>query len=337
MSIRFEDIAYALPAQIISNADLVAENSSWDITRIEGRSGVLERHIAGADETALDLAVEACRQLFQRHPDLPARVDALIVCTQSPDYIMPPNSCLLHKSLELAEEVLAFDFNLACSGFVYGLAIIKGLVAAGMARNVLFVTGDTYSRYIHANDRSARVLFGDGVAATWITSSAGQGAGVVDILCGTMGALYDRFIIPAGGLRMPKSQQTAQPQVDESGNIRTAENIYMDGMGIMEFVLAKVPAQVRTLLTRNQMTVADIDLFVFHQASKLVLDSLARVLRIPPEKMFQNIAHLGNTVSATIPIALKEAMDAGMLQRGQKVLMSGFGVGLSWASAIAEV
>jgi len=336
MCIQFQDIAYSLPARKVSNADLAAENNSWDLAHIQGRSGVESRHIAAHDETALNLAEQACAQLFDRHPDLRRKIDAIIFCTQSPDYIMPPNACILHKSLGLAEEVIAFDFNLACSGFVYGLAIIQGLVAAGLAQNILFVTGDTYSKYIHTNDRSARVLFGDGVAVTWMTPAAAPHAGVIDILCGTTGEHYDRFIIPAGGLRMPKSPQTAVSQMDDSGNVRTPEDIFMDGMGIMEFVLDKVPLQVQTLLARNHMTVENIDLFVFHQASKLVLDALARILRVPAEKMYQNIAQRGNTVSATIPIALRDAWDAGQLQRGQRILLSGFGAGLSYATAIVE-
>lgn len=336
MSLYIQDIAYHLPEKLVSNDDLERENPRWHMAHIGKHYGVQTRHIADQEETAVDLAVLACSQLFQRHPDLPGRIDALIVCTQSPDYIMPPNACVLHKALDLSEKVMAFDFNLGCSGFVYGLAIIQGLLTGHLAHNILFVTGDTYSRYIHPNDRSPRVLFGDGVAATWITSAPTGHAGLIDTSCATMGASYEKFIIPAGACRQPKSVQTALEQVDKSGNVRTAEHIFMDGKGLMEFVLAKVPDQVRDLLGRNKMNTDMVDLFLFHQASKLALDSLTRSLLLPPDKVFQNIAQIGNTVSASIPIAMRDALDTGRLQRGQKIVVSGFGVGLSWASAILE-
>ena len=330
------DIDYYLPETEITNEHLSAENPSWDMAVVEQRSGVVRRRVARQDQTALDLALEAAERLLQRHSSLREELDALLFCTQSPDYIMPPNSSVLHQRLELRENVFALDFNLACSGYVYGLAMAQGLIASGSARNVLLVNADTYSKYIHPQDRAARVLFGDGAAVTWIDSSD-DGNGVLDVLCATGGKHHERFIIRAGGCRLPRSAETSREEVDRSGNIRSAENIEMDGMGILTFVNSKVPAQVRELLQRNALESKDIDLFVFHQASKMALDSLARLLSIEETRMFSNLREIGNTVSASIPIALKDALDAGRVKRGDRVVLSGFGVGLSWASALVRV
>ncbi|MGD9648618.1 MAG: ketoacyl-ACP synthase III, partial [Pirellulales bacterium] len=306
MGVVVQDIAAVLPERLLTNEDLAAEQTDWDMTRIANRAGVQSRAVAAADETAFDLSLAACQKLLAAQPALREQIDALVCCTQTPDYVMPPNSCLLHDRLELGEHVAAFDFNLACSGYVYGLAIARGLLATGAARNVLLVTADTYSKLIHPRDRSARVLFGDGAAASWITTSDGA-AGIVDVALGTAGAQHRCFVVPAGGFRQPKTTETAQEIVDESKNVRTLEHIHMDGMGILNFVVSRVPAQVNAILARNGWSIDDVDLFVFHQASKMALDSLGRLLRIPAAKLANNLANVGNTVSASIPIAWQEA------------------------------
>lgn len=336
MRVAIKDIAYYLPEQAVTNEWLAAEHPDWDMDLVEARSGVMKRHIAGEGETSLDLAMHACDRLFAANEAARESVDCIIFCTQSPDYIMPPNATVLHGMLGMTEDVLAFDINLACSGFVYGLALAQGLIMSGQARNVLLVTAETYSKYIHRLDRSARVLFGDGAAVTLLAAS-GSTQGIIDLKCSSSGKDYDKFIIPAGGCRTPKSVETSAPVADDSGNVRTMENIQMNGLGILAFVNSKVPKQVKELLGRNGLTVNDIDLFVFHQASKMALDSLQRLLKISPDKVYRNVSDIGNTVSASIPIALKDAMDAGRLSRGDRVLVSGFGVGLSWATAVLEI
>ena len=337
MRLRIEHIEYHLPATVVTNDDLGRENRRWAMNQVEDRSGVLRRHVAAADETALDLAFEACRRLFSRHPEARERLDAILFCTQSEDYPMPPDSCILHKLLELPDGVLALDFNLACSGFVYGLALSGGLLSAGYATNILLVTADTYSKFIHPRDRSARVLFGDGAAVTWLTTADGTTSQLIDIACATSGRDYDKFIIPAGGCRLPRSSTTQVVETDASGNERTAENIHMSGVDVLNFVKTKVPQQVESLLQRNGLGIGDIDLVIFHQASKMALDWLARRLNVAPERTFTNLSHVGNTVSASIPMALKDAMTAARVRRGDRILLVGFGVGLSYASAILEL
>ena len=328
-------IAYELPDRVVTNEMLSGEYPTWDMRRVMSRTGVATRHIAGPDETAFDLACRACDQLLADHPELRGHIDAILFCTQSEDYLLPANSTLLHGYLDLPDEVFAIDYNLACSGFVYGLALAQSLIAGGMAQDVLLVTADTYSKYIHPGDRAARTLFGDGAAATWVSSTE-SGRGLIDVLCASSGKDHRMFMIPAGGCRMPRSAETSLARADLTGSTRSLDNIHMDGSGVLSFVESRVPPQIRAILERNGRTMDDIDLVIFHQASKVTLDSLCRVLDVPSEKVFSNLRDVGNTVSASIPIAIRDATDQGRLRTGDSVLLSGFGVGMSWASAILQ-
>jgi 3-oxoacyl-[acyl-carrier-protein] synthase-3 len=329
-----EDIEYYLPERIVTNADLEQQNPSWNMGLVAGKAGVFERRIAAEDETSFDLAVKACEQLFQRH-DV-GDVDGLIFCTQTPDLIMPSNAFLLHRHLELREETIAFDYTLACSGFIYGLAMIQGFLAAGLAKRILLVTAETYSKFINKRDRSSRVLFGDGAAAA-IVSASDSTRGIIDIDLATVARHWDRVWVPAGGFRQPRSEATAMETTDDAGNVRSQNDMCMDGMGLWAFVNSTVPKQVRRLLTRNAITIEEIDLVLFHQGSKLVIDSLVKALGVTDGQLFSNLAKVGNTVSASIPIALKDAWTQERVQSGDKVLLAAFGAGLSAGALLMEV
>ncbi|MBW2975620.1 ketoacyl-ACP synthase III, partial [Candidatus Woesearchaeota archaeon] len=316
-----------------TNEQLDKENPRWYMKHLGSIAGVKERHIAEDDETALDMAYKACKKLLEKNSGV--EIDGIIFCTSSGDYITPPNACILHKMLKLPDEVLAFDFNLACSGYIYGLMLAWALINLGKAKNILLVNSDTHSRYVNRQDRSTRVLFSDGAAVSLVTNSSSEN--IIDIKCCTSGSGYDKFIIPAGGCRMPRSEKTGIPKKDNSGNIRTLEDIHMDGMGILAFVSSKVPPHINKVLKENNMTLDDIDLFIFHQASKVILDSLTKRLSIDPKKVYSNLEKTGNTVSSSIPIALKDALDEKRVSEGDLVLLSGFGAGLSWGSAIIRI
>ncbi len=329
------DIATHLPAQVLDNEDLARAFPAWNIKLVSQRSGVVRRHIAASDETALDLGVEATKTLFGRHPQLQHDVDALLFCTQSPDYPLPPNACVLHGRLDLPKTVAAFDMNLACSGYGYALCVANSMILSGMARNILVVTADTYSKYIHERDRSPRVLFGDGAAVTWL-SAMEDGSGILDATWGTDGQGFASFMVPAGGCRTPISAATCVEQEDESGNVRTAQNLHMAGKQIMKFTYARIPEEVRNILGRNSLSIDDIDLFLFHQASGMVLDTLTQQLNLPHEKVFRNLEDIGNTVSASIPMALHDAVASGQVDRGDLLVLCGFGAGLSWATVLLK-
>jgi 3-oxoacyl-[acyl-carrier-protein] synthase-3 len=334
MGLVVNQIEYYLPEKIITNEDLAQKNPDWDIEKIEAKSGVKSRHIAEPNQTTLDLAIKAVEKVFSTGYITKDQIDAIIFCTQSNDYIMPSNSFLIHKHFNFSEKIWTFDYNLACSGYVYGLAISRGILETKLAKNILLITSETYSRYIHPKDRSTSILFGDGAAASIISEDNERG--IIDVILSSSGEKFDIFYIPAGGCKIPNDNYTKEITIDHSGNKRSLDKIHMNGFAVWKFISKKVSEQISTLLARNALCVNDIDLFVFHQASKLTLDSLMKFLKIENDKVFINLENIGNTVSSSIPIALKDAENNGKLKRGDLILLSGFGVGLSWASLIMK-
>lgn len=329
-------IAVELPEREVTNADLARENPGWAMESVVKRSGIESRRFAAEDETAFDLSVRACESLLEQQDVAAADIDAILYCTHDPDYPMPGNAHLLHAHLGLGDEVLAFDYRLACTGFVYGLAFADAFVRAGMASGALLVTAETASKRINPRDRSARVLFGDGAAVTYLSSS-GEGGGRIAAyeLC-TRGDGFKCGYVPAGAARNPVSEETKRETTDLSGNVRTPEDMHLEGPELWRFVNSVVPGHVEGFLAKHSLTLDDVDLCVFHQASKLILDSLRKALSIPAEKMFVHMKDIGNLSSASIPFALRAAMDEGAIQPGDRLLVSGYGTGLSYGSAIVE-
>jgi len=336
MKATIAGIDFALPKRHVTNVDLAREHPDWDMEKIAERAGVFERRICASDETALDLGQRASETLLERLAVPRGDVGALIMCTQSPDHIMPPNACLLQHRLKLPTSIPAFDFTLACSGYVYGLFLAKSLIVSGAADSILLVTADSYSRYLHPEDRSTVTLFGDGGAATLVRGAEEGCAEIGDFCIGTDGGSAEIFAIRAGGARLPRSPETAEIAVDPGGSASSPEHITMDGARVLAFVRKRVPAVVNELLAKTNESLDDIDLVIFHQGSAMTLDYVERWLSIPPEKAFRNIATVGNTVSASIPIALRDAELAGRLESGMRVMLVGFGVGLSWGACLVN-
>jgi len=336
INIGIKYLDYYLPEHIVGNTELALENPGWDMEKVEKKSGVKSRHISGLNETALDLSVKACESLFQKYNLEPDTFDGIVYCTQSPDYIMPSNAYLIQKHFKINKKLFAFDYNLACSGYIYGLAMCYSFIKSRLLKNILLINSDTYSKFINKKDRSARVLFGDGAAVSCVTENSNL-FDMLDFEFSSSGKDYDKFIVPAGGCRLPKSNQTSIETEDENGNIRTKNDIYMDGMGVWAFINSEVPKVINSLLKKNNMNIFDVDKFIFHQASKMTLDSLVKVLKIDKNKSFTNIESKGNTVSASIPIAIKDAYDSGFLKKDDICLLAGFGVGLSVAACLVKI
>jgi 3-oxoacyl-[acyl-carrier-protein] synthase-3 len=329
-------IACELPATEVTNEDLDRENPSWQIELVAELAGIDSRRIAAEDETAFDLSVRACERLREDSGIDLGRIDAILYCTHDPDYPSPGNAHLLHAHLGLGDDVLAFDYGLACSGFVYGLAFADSFVRSGIASEILLVTAETQSKRTNPGDRSVRALFGDGAAVAYLSAGEGSGGRVVACELCTHGQGFKHGYTPAGGARNPSSEETKRETTDRSGNVRTAEDIHMDGAEVWAFVNSAVPNHIEAFLGRHSLTLDDIDLCVFHQASKMILDSLVKALPVPPEKMFRHMKDIGNLASASIPFALRAALDQGTLQPGDRVLLSAFGAGISYGSAIVE-
>jgi 3-oxoacyl-[acyl-carrier-protein] synthase-3 len=322
-SARFKDIAVFYPSTVLGNDELAALYPEWPADKIFEKTGISERHVAGLGQTAGDLAYEAAVNLFAQGQIAVEDVDFIILCTQAPDYVLPTTACVLQDRLGVSRQAGALDINLGCSGFVYGLSLAKGLIETGAARCVLLLTADAYSKYIHPMDKSVRTLFGDAGAATAIVATDDAVEAIGPFVFGTDGSGAKNLIVEAGMYRMPKSPETAKEMTDEAGNVRTRENLYMNGAEVMAFALKEVPRAKE-----------DMDFFVLHQANKFMLEALRKKLKVPHEKLPIMVEDCGNTVSSTIPIALFKLRQQGRLRQGHQLMLIGYGVGYSWAACL---
>lgn len=323
-------ISYYLPDTVLTNSDLVKEFPEWTVEKVASKIGINQRHIASENETASDMAVKAGEKLFQEYNISPDEIDFILFCTQSPDYFLPTSACLIQDRLNISRNSGALDFNLGCSGYVYGLALAKGLIESGIAGNVLLLTSETYSKHMHFRDKGNRTIFGDAAAATLISTK-----GVAEILnfcLGTDGKGADNLIVKTGGFRNKKHVNIEK--TDENGNIQSDDNLYMNGTEIFNFTIETVPQLLNDTLLKNRLKKEEIDLFVFHQANKFMMNYLRKKLEISESKFYYFMENVGNTVSSTIPIALKEALNDNSIVPQSKVLLAGFGVGYSWGSTI---
>jgi 3-oxoacyl-[acyl-carrier-protein] synthase III len=329
-------IEYYLPEATVSTGDLSAEFPEWSVEKIDSKTGICERHIAGKDECSSDLAVAAAEKLFSAGVSRREEIDYVLLCTQSPDYFLPTTACLIQDRLGIATAAGALDFNLGCSGYVYGLGLAEGLISTGQAQNVLLLTAETYSKFIHPRDKSVRTIFGDAAAATLLTAVDTAQSFLGPFVYGTDGKGAPNLIVPTGGMRRSRTPETATASEDESGNLRGADNLFMDGAEIFNFTLSAVPKSVEMLLSKAGVGFDQVDLFVFHQANKYMLEHLRKRMKIPVEKFQMSLAHCGNTVSSTLPIALKHASMEGRLPPGALVMLVGFGVGYSWGAMLVR-
>jgi 3-oxoacyl-[acyl-carrier-protein] synthase-3 len=325
-------LAIHLPENILTNDELSSMFPEWNSNAIFEKIGIKQRHCVSENETALDLAIGASEKVlegFDRN-----LIDFVILCTQSPDYYLPTSACIIQDKLALRTNTGAFDFNLGCSGFIYGLAITKGLIEINLAKNILLILAETYTKFIHPKDKGNRSIFGDGAAALIISHC--ENGQILNFELGTDGKGMNHLIVPNGGLRN-RFNPSEQDFLDESNNIRSNNCLYMNGPEIFDFTIDKIPSLVVNTLEKNNLTIDTIDYVIFHQANKYMLDYLRKKLMIPKEKFYQNMEDSGNTVSATIPIALKDAIEKGFVKKGDKVLLAGFGVGYSWGATIIEI
>ena len=325
-------ISYYLPEKELSNEELLQDFPNWTGEKVLSKVGVQSRHLAGKDETAGDMAEKAARKLFAEYNISPQDIDFLLLCTTQPDYIMPTTACILQHRLGIPTTAGAFDYNLGCSGCVYGMAIAKGLIAGGIARNVLLLTSDAFNKLLHPADVGNRTIFGDGAAACLISTDGIAQIG--DFVLGTDGSGAEKLIVKNGASR--HMAPTGAEFTDAYGHVHRDDYIYMDGSGIYYFTVDNVPPLVENVLKKNNKTLDEIDYFVFHQANKYMLNTLRRSCGIPREKFHTDLTHKGNTVSATVMIGLKECLDNGTIHPGMSVLVTGFGVGLSWGGTILQ-
>ena len=319
MKVEIKAIEYYLPAAKEGNAALIADNPDWSINKIEKKTGIRSRRIAAEDETAVDMAVSSAEKLFAVGAAKKEEIDFIVLVTQSPDYALPSSACILQHRLGLGKSCIAFDINLGCSGYIYGLSTCASMIESGLAKKGLLICSETYTKYVDKNNSSCRPLFGDGAAATFLTICPSDKIGPFDL--GTDGSGYRNLIVFNSGARVDKG---------------AGRRLYMNGSEVFLFSLKTVPESVGRLLGKLKIAIDDIDLFIFHQASRVVIENIARRLNIEPEKIFLNYHEIGNTVSASIPIAIKDALSQGRLKKNSKLVLVGFGVGYSWGSCLIK-
>lgn len=331
MGAYIKAISYYLPEKVLTNEELVKEFPEWDVEKVYSKVGVKERHLAGENETACDLAEKAALKLFEEYQVSPSSIDFLLLCTQSPDYRLPSTACILQDRLGIPTSAGAFDYDLGCSGCIYGMAVAKGLIAAGLASNVLLLTAETYTKYLHPDDKSNRTIFGDGAAACLISKEKGL-AEIGDFVFGTDGSGAENLIVKTQGSRHP--QTSGLSTTDDDGHVNREDYLYMNGSAIFNFTLEQVPPMMTALLEKGGLAKEEIDYFVFHQANKYMLSTIRKVCGIPKDKFYIDLDHTGNTVSSTILIGLKDCLAQGTVRSGMKVMACGFGVGLSYGGTI---
>ena len=315
-------ISYHLPDKIERNDKLKKLHPEWDIDNVEGKIGIFQRYISDVNETSLDLGFSASNKLFIEYQIFPKDIDSLIFVSQSPDYLLPPSSCLLQEKLSLRKDILALDINLGCSGFVNTLAVATSLIKSNTVKNCLIICGETYTKYIDENDRTNKLIFSDGGAACLVEKDYKNNSFIGNFNFGCDGKGAKELIIKGSGAR---------------NRINFAnQKLFMNGPAILLFTLSQVPPLLSKTLKDNDLKIDDIDLFVFHQASKLVLDLLSKKLGIDRSKMYTNLENKGNTVSCSIPIALKDASKENKLNYDNLVLIIGFGVGYSLGSTVIK-
>lgn len=330
-------VAYYLPEKILSNDDINAQHPEWSADKISAKTGIFNRHISEDNEFSSDLGFKAAEKLFKKKPNLKSEIDYLIFCTQSPDYLLPTTACSLQERLELSQSIGAIDINMGCSGYIYGLSYAKGLISSGQAENILLITAETYSKHIHPLDKNNKTIFGDGASASIISTHENSNlhGSINNFSFYTDGSGFDKLIVKNSGMRF-KDEET-KDIFDENGVfVKNDKNLFMDGRAVFNFTSFQVPPIIDQVLKKNNQELEDIDLFIFHQANTFMMQFIRKRCKIPEEKFFIYIKDCANTVSSTIPIAITEAIEQGKIKKGSKVLLAGFGVGLSIASTIVE-
>jgi 3-oxoacyl-[acyl-carrier-protein] synthase-3 len=327
---KIQAISQYFPKNILTNQDINDQFPEWTSERIQSKIGISKRHIA-LDESVSDLAINASEKLFEEHNIDRNNIDFILLCTQSPDYFLPTTACIVQHKLNIPITAGAIDFNLGCSGYVYGLAIAKGLITSGIAKNILLITSETYSKFIHEKDRGNKTIFGDGATATLVSTEGF--AEILDFELGTDGSGAENLIVKNGATKFPN--KNGEDKDDGFGNVINPNNLYMDGPAILKFTLDSVPSLVESTLQKHKLNKEDIDLTIFHQANTFILERLKKKIGFPEENFYIHVSEYGNTVSSTIPIALKHAWENNKAKGN--VLLAGFGVGYSWGACVLKI
>ncbi len=336
MGACIKSISYYLPETKFTNDDFFGvfpESLSNKENLL--KLGIGNRNIVSPQETASDLAVKSALLLFKEHSIDKSAIDFVLFCAQEFDHYTPTTACIIQHKLGLNTQCGALDFNLGCSGFIYGVGVAKGLIESIGCKNILLLTASTLTKTFHAKDKSSRFLFGDGAAATLISADSENKIG--EFIFGSDGGRADKIIIKDGGARNKITTESLEDITDEYGNVTNNASFYMNGASIFNFGLKTIPTLITETLAKNNIPKEKVDLYIFHQANLFLIETISKKLGLPSEKVFNFMESIGNTVSSTIPIALAEAIKQKKATQGNKVLICGFGTGLSWGATLIEI
>ncbi len=332
MPCKITSISYALPEGKITHGQMCERFGRAVMDKIARASGIFVRRVASQNQCASDLACQAAKLIL--NPEIKSGIDMVIFATQTPDYMLPTTACIIQDRLGLGKGVIAFDINLGCTQFVYGLSAAKAYIDSGMARRVLLLCGDTPTRLINPKDKSAAALFSDAASACIVEHS--KNAGVGEFVFGSDGKNYADLICPTSGMRRRPTAEDYIEKADENNNIRSNADLYINGFKIFAFAFKIIPQAVEALLKKSGLTKDDIDLYIFHQAGEKIVVSAAQRLGLDMKKVYFKMHDVGNCGGSSIPIAMADAIISGRLKKGMKVLVCSFGVGLSWGACIVD-
>ena len=333
-NVKITGIRAVVPLKVLSVDDELQfyKNNQKLLERNKKILGVGERHVVDEGMTCLDLCEDAAKKLFKEMNVTKDDIDTILFVSICHDYNAPASACILQNRLSIPVTSGAFDYNLGCSGCIYGLALAKGLIVSGAAKNVLLLTAETYNKYLHPSDKSNKSIFGDGAAACLISTDGFAEIG--EFSFGTDGSGAENLIVKTGASRL--KEETGHYETDDEGHTRYDDFLYMNGGAIFNFTLETVPTLMNEVLNKNKMSQEEVDYFIFHQANKFMLNTIRKVCVIPKDKFYINLEETGNTVSSTVLIGLKECVEKEMVKPSQNIMITGFGVGLSWGGCILK-
>lgn len=306
-------------------------------SRVAKKLGIFERPVAGAEESSGDMARQAAERLFSAYAIDRSEVDFVLLCTHVPDYLIPATACILQDQLHLPKHCGALDFNLGCSGYTYGLSLAKGLIEGGMASNVLLLTTGVYSKYVNEKDKVSRPLFGDAAAATLVSAVSADQPLLDSFVFGTDGSGFEQLMIPAGGSRNPAVKTKEIFTTDAYGSTRSNYEIFMDGEAVAAFMLREVPPLVEKILEKSGLAREQIDYYVFHQPNAFMLKYIQTKCALSDMNFFNQAERTGNTMASSIPIGIAEVIKKQPPEQLSRVMLAGFGLGLSWAGCLADL
>lgn len=329
MGICITEMHYCLAPEVLTQEALEAVFDAKQLRSIQKMSGIRNRRVVSPGVTALDLAEVAAKRLLAEGRTAVESIDLLVFVTQTPDHQIPATACELHGRLGLRQKCAAFDINLGCSAFPYALSVVSSMLKAGVAQTALLCHADAISSVVSAHDRGLRPLHGDAAAVCVLRGDETE-AGIEGFELGTDGQSAQQIVIPSSGMRRPRSAASREEKVDASGSARSAEHLCMNGPAVFHFSVEKVPSAIQSYLKSKNLTIAEVDLVLLHQANQTMVDLIYRALEVPKEKRFYFMEDVGNLAGASTPVLLTEAWRKGKIKAGDRILMASFGNGLSW-------